>query len=72
VVLITTLFGAGTGRLNVYVGVASSLFICFIYFVLQQFGLALGTGGYIAPWLAARLPNRSFGLTGLLMMMRLR
>jgi lipopolysaccharide export system permease protein len=72
VVLIATPFGAASGRRNVFVGVASSLFICFFYFVLQQFALALGTGGYVAPWLAAWLPNLSFGMAGLWMMMRVR
>jgi lipopolysaccharide export system permease protein len=54
------------------VGVASSIVICFAYFVLQQLGLALGTGGYIIPWLAAWLPNLSFGLLGLWMTARVR
>jgi lipopolysaccharide export system permease protein len=65
VVLIAIPFGAGAGRRNVYVGVASSIVICFVYFVLQQVGLALGTGGSLAPWLAAWFPNLSFGLAGI-------
>jgi lipopolysaccharide export system permease protein len=72
VVLIAAPFGAASGRRNVFVGVASSLFICFVYFVLQQFGLALGTGGYVPSWLAAWFPNLAFGLTGLFMMARVR
>jgi len=72
VVLIATPFGAAAGRRNVFVGVASSLLICFVYFVLQQFGLALGTGGYVPAWLAAWFPNLSFGLAGLWMMARVR
>jgi lipopolysaccharide export system permease protein len=72
VVLIATPFGAVSGRRNVFVGVASSLFICFVYFVLQQFALALGTSGYLESWLAAWLPNLVFGLTGLWMMTRIR
>ena len=72
VVLIATPFGAASGRRNVFVGVASSLVICFVYFVLQKFALALGTSGYIAAWLAAWLPNLSFGVAGLCMMMRTR
>ena len=64
VVLIAIPFGAAAGRRNVYVGVASSIVICFVYFVLQQVGLALGTGGSLPPWLAAWFPNLSFGLVG--------
>jgi len=72
VVLIAIPFGAAGGRRNVFVGVASSIVICFIYFVLQQLGLALGTSGRMSPWLAAWFPNLSFGLAGLLMTARLR
>jgi len=72
VVLIATPFGAASGRRNVFVGVASSMAICFVYFVLQQFGLALGTGGYVPSWLAAWFPNMSFSIVGLCMMARIR
>jgi lipopolysaccharide export system permease protein len=72
VVMVAIPFGAAGGRRNVYVGVASSIVICFIYFVLQQLGLALGTSGRMAPWLAAWFPNLSFGLAGLLMTARIR
>ncbi len=72
VILIATPFGAASGRRNVFVGVASSMMICFVYFVLQQFGLALGTGGYLQPWLAAWFPNLSFSVAGLCMMARIR
>lgn len=72
VVLVAIPFGAAGGRRNVYVGVASSIIICFVYFVLQQVGLALGTSGRIEPWLAAWFPNLSFGLAGLWMTARVR
>ena len=66
VVLVALPFGASTNsRRNVLVGVASSIFIVFIYFVLLRIGLALGTGGYIPPWLAAWLPNAFFASLGL-------
>jgi lipopolysaccharide export system permease protein len=66
VALVALPFGAGThSRRNVLVGVASSIFIVFVYFVLLRIGLALGTGGYIPPWLAAWLPNAFFGTLGL-------
>jgi lipopolysaccharide export system permease protein len=72
VVLIAIPFGAAGGRRNVYVGVASSIVICFIYFVLQQLGLALGTSGRLPAWLAAWFPNLSFGLAGIWMTARVR
>jgi lipopolysaccharide export system permease protein len=72
VVLVAIPFGVAGGRRNVFVGVASSIVICFIYFVMQQLGLALGTSGRMSPWLAAWFPNLSFGLMGLLMTARIR
>lgn len=72
VVLMAIPFGAASGRRNIFIGVAGSIFICFAYFVIQQVGLAFGSGGHLAPWLAAWLPNLLFGLTGLVLMARAR
>jgi lipopolysaccharide export system permease protein len=72
VVLIAIPFGAATGRRNLFVGVAGSIFICFAYFVIQQIGLALGQGSYLPAWLAAWLPNLIFGALGLALMIRVR
>jgi lipopolysaccharide export system permease protein len=72
VVLIAIPFGAASGRRNVFVGVASSIVICFIYFVLLQLGLALGTSGRLPAWLAAWFPNLAFGLVGTWMTARVR
>jgi lipopolysaccharide export system permease protein len=72
VVLIAIPFGVGSGRRNVFVGVASSILICFAYFVVQQVCLAAGAGGKIPPWLAGWLPNMAFGLTGLILTARVR
>lgn len=72
VVLIAIPFGAAPGRRNVFVGVASSIFICFAYFILMRVGLALGTGGYLPGWLAAWAPNLFFGGLGLVMAWRIR
>ena len=72
VVLIAIPFGAGSGRRNVFVGVASSILICFSYFVLQQLALALGTGGYLPPWLAAWSPNALFAAGGVFLAYRVR
>jgi lipopolysaccharide export system permease protein len=65
VVLIALPFGAVTGRRNVFVGVASSIVICFAYFVLMQLAIAIGTHGSIPPWIAAWSPNVLFGLVGI-------
>jgi lipopolysaccharide export system permease protein len=74
VVLIAIPFGAASGRRNVYVGVASSLLICFVYYIMLLMGLALGTCGWpwLPPWLAAWFPNLSFGLAGVWMTARVR
>ncbi|MDB6066858.1 MAG: Permease YjgP/YjgQ family protein [Pedosphaera sp.] len=72
VVLIAIPFGAASGRRNVFVGVASSIVICFVYFVLLKLGLALGTGGYVPAWIAAWLPNLTFSIAGAWMMLRVR
>lgn len=72
VVLIAIPFGAASGRRNIFVGVAGSIFICFAYFILQQVGLAAGIGGYVPPWLAAWMPNLAFGTAGLWMTAKVR
>ncbi|MSU57862.1 MAG: YjgP/YjgQ family permease [Pedosphaera sp.] len=72
VVLIALPFGAPSGRRNVFVGVASSVFIAFSFFVLTQLSLALGTGGYLPAWLAAWLPNLVFGGAGIWFTARVR
>lgn len=72
VVLIALPFGAASARRNVFVGVAGSILICFVFFVLLRFGLALGTGERIPPWIAAWLPNLAFGATGLWLISRMR
>lgn len=73
VALVALPFGAGTNsRRNVFVGVAGSIFICFAYFILLRLALALGTGGFIPPWLAAWLPNALFSLLGLFLVWRIK
>jgi lipopolysaccharide export system permease protein len=72
VVLIALPFGTRAGRHNVFVGVASSIFICFGYFILQRISFALGVGRYMPPILAAWLPNIVCGGTGLLLLARAR
>jgi len=72
VVLIALPFGAPSGRRNVFVGVASSVFICFTFFVIRELALALGSGGYVTPWLAAWAPNLVFGGAGFFLTQRVR
>jgi lipopolysaccharide export system permease protein len=72
VVLIAVPFAAGSGRRNVFVGVAASIFIFFAYYILQQVGFAYGEAGRLPAWVAAWLPNLVFGLTGLWLMTRVR
>ena len=72
VVLIAIPFGAASGRRNLFFGVAGSIFICFAFFVVQQFSLAFGSGGYLPAWVAAWLPNLIFGGTGLVLMAKVR
>jgi lipopolysaccharide export system permease protein len=72
VVLIALPFGARAGRHNVFVGVASSIFICFGYFILQRLSFGLGVGGYLPPVLAAWLPNMVCGVAGLALLAQMR
>jgi lipopolysaccharide export LptBFGC system permease protein LptF len=72
VVLVAIPFSAGSGRRNIFVGVAASIFIFFIYFVLQQVGLTFGETGWLPSWLGAWFPNLFFGIGGLLLMARVR
>jgi lipopolysaccharide export system permease protein len=72
VVFIAIPFGAASGRRNLFVGVAGSIFICFGYFVVQHVSLAFGQSGAWPAWLAAWLPNLIFAATGLFLMARVR
>jgi len=72
VVLIAVPFAGASGRKNMFVGVASSIGICFAFFVLEQFGIALGSGGHLPPWLAAWLPNVLFGGLAVAAILRIR
>lgn len=70
VVLIALPFGVGTSRRNAFVGVASSIFICIAYILLQRLAFSLGIGAYLPPWLAAWLPNVLFSAIGLGLLFR--
>jgi lipopolysaccharide export system permease protein len=70
VVMIAVPFGAVSGRRNLFTGVASSIFICFFFIIIQKVSLAYGTNGSVPAWLAAWLPNFVFAGTGLILTLR--
>lgn len=72
VMLLAIPFGAPSGRRNVFVSITAGLVITFAFFILQRVGLTLGTGGHLAPWLAAWLPNLSFAALGIFLTSRVR
>ncbi|MBX3745326.1 MAG: LptF/LptG family permease [Verrucomicrobiae bacterium] len=72
VVLIAIPAAVGSGRRNPFVGVAASIFVAFAYFVMKEFSLATGSGGYVPAWVAAWLPNVVFGGVGALGIWRAR
>lgn len=72
VVLIAIPFGAGSGRRNLFFGVAGSIFIVAGYLVAQQVSLALGSHGQLPAWLAAWLPNLIFAALGVFLTSRVR
>ena len=52
--------------------VASSVLICFLYFMVRELALAFGGGGRIEPWVAAWTPNFLFALAGVVLAGRVR
>ncbi len=72
VVLIAIPFGAGSGRRNLFFGVAGSIFIVFAYIVIQKVGIAIGQTGNLPAWLAAWSPDFLFAAAGIFLTMRVR
>lgn len=72
VALIAIPFGAAPGRRNLFFGVAGSITICFLFFILQRMGMAFGASGAWPAWLAAWLPNLFFSVLGLILILRIR
>lgn len=72
VALIAIPFGAASGRRNVFIGIAASIFLCFGYMIMQRLGLALGNGGFIPGWLGAWFPNVLCGGIGLCLTARVK
>jgi lipopolysaccharide export system permease protein len=56
-----------TGR---YGGVAVAIVLVFIYYVLMSLGRSMGRAGILDPWLAAWLPNVTFGGVGIVLLGR--
>ncbi len=59
VVLIAIPFAAPSGRRNAAVGVAAGIIVCFAFFMVQQFSMAII--GQLSPHLAAWAPHALFG-----------
>ena len=72
VVLIAIPFGTASGRRNLFFGVAGSIAICFLYFIIQQISFAIGFHNILPGWLAAWLPNIVFAATGIILTARVR
>jgi lipopolysaccharide export system permease protein len=72
IVFLALPFAAGSGRRNVFVGVAASIVIFFVYYLLQQIGFAVAEAGRVPPWLGAWLPNLLAAVTGLCLLVRVR
>lgn len=72
VVLVAIPFATASGRRNVFVSVAASIFFCFAYFTLQQFGFAFGAADFIPAWLGAWFPGLFFVTIALAMLPRVR
>ena len=72
VVLIAVPFGVTPGRRNVFYGVAGSIGLAFIYFVLQRLGFAMGQSGELPGWAAAWIPNAAFAASGAWLTSRIR
>lgn len=64
--------GAHTGRKGAIRGVALALGLFFSFYVLINFGMALGKNQTLVPWLAVWLPNFLFLSVGLVSMRRMR
>lgn len=67
VVLIAVPFSVAPGRRNLFYGVAGSIGIAFVFFVLQKLGFALGQSGRVPGWAGAWLPNMVFAVLGVVL-----
>ncbi len=72
VVLIAVPFGVVPGRRNLFYGVAGSIGLAFVYFIVQRLGFAMGQSGEVPAWAAAWAPNVAFGVAGAWLTSRIR
>lgn len=72
VVFIAVPFGVTPGRRNLFYGVAGSIGLAFVYFVLQRLGFAMGQSGELPGWAAAWIPNAAFAIAGAWLTSRIR
>ena len=74
--LIVTLLGlpigAHTGRKGAFRGIALALGLFFSFYVLINFGMALGKNQTLPPWLAVWLPNLIYLIIGVTAVQRMR
>lgn len=64
--------GMRTGRQGALTGVFIGVALLFGFYGLMQFGIMLGKGTPIPPWIGAWLANMVFGVAGLIMLLRTR
>lgn len=72
VALIAVPFGAPSGRRNIFYGVAGSIALAFVFFVVQRVSFAMGQRGALDPQVAAWAPNAVFALVGVALTTRVR
>ncbi len=74
--LIVTLLGlpigAHTGRKGAFMGIALALTMFFSFYVLINFGMALGKQQTLPPWISVWFPNILFLAIGIIFMRRMR
>jgi LPS export ABC transporter permease LptF len=62
--LLAVPLGLRVSRFGAFIGVAASIFVIFIWYVLYSFGRSLGAAGTVAPMIAAWNQNIIFGIIG--------
>jgi lipopolysaccharide export system permease protein len=64
--------GAHTGRKGAFRGIALALGLFFTFYVLINFGMALGKNQTLVPWLSVWRPNILFLIIGIVLVQRMR
>ncbi len=68
--LIAAPLGLMFSRMGAYIGVALSIILVFLYYVIMQTFQAMGNAGIVPPLVAAWTQNALFGVIGLVLMFR--